>query len=116
MPPTSQPTSQPRSQSAWEPTTEPARGVFAISVAAEMLSMQVQNLRVYERRGLVEPARTSGGTRLYSHDDLTRLARIRDLLGEGLNLAGVGKVLELEDRIARLEAAQARLGPPPRER
>lgn len=88
---------------------EPTRGVFAISVAAEMLSMQVQNLRVYERRGLVEPARTAGGTRLYSQHDLTRLARIRDLLGEGLNLAGIAKVLELEDRIVRLEAANARL-------
>ena len=88
---------------------ESTRGVFAISVAAEMLSMQVQNLRVYERRGLVEPDRTPGGTRLYSQADLTRLARIRDLLGEGLNLAGIAKVLELEDKIARLEAANARL-------
>ncbi|WP_240641423.1 MerR family transcriptional regulator [Nocardioides ferulae] len=88
---------------------ESTRGVFAISVAAEMLSMQVQNLRVYERRGLVEPDRTPGGTRLYSQHDLTRLARIRDLLGEGLNLAGIAKVLELEAKIDRLEAANARL-------
>ena len=51
--------------------------------------MAVQNLRVYERRGLIEPARTPGGTRLYSHDDLQRLVRIRDLLTEGLNLAGI---------------------------
>jgi MerR family transcriptional regulator/heat shock protein HspR len=83
-------------------------GVFAISVAAEMLSMQVQNLRVYERHGLVEPARTSGGSRLYSEDDLVRLARIRDLLAEGLNLAGITKVLALEAEVARLSAAGRR--------
>ncbi len=84
-------------------------GVFAISVAADMLSMQVQNLRVYERRGLVEPDRTPGGTRLYSHEDLDQLARIRDLLGEGLNLAGVARVLELEREVARLAEANRRL-------
>ena len=71
----------------------PARGVFAISVAAEMVAMQIQNLRVYERRGLVEPDRTAGGTRLYSPADVERLHRIRDLLAEGLNLAGIAKVL-----------------------
>ena len=59
--------------------------------------MQVQNLRVYERRGLLAPDRTAGGTRLYSHDDVDRLHRIRDLLAEGLNLAGIARVLELED-------------------
>ena len=84
--------------------------VFAISVAADLLSMQVQNLRVYERHGLVEPARTSGGTRLYSQDDLDRLARIRDLLAEGLNIAGITRVLALEDEVARLEARVAALG------
>jgi MerR family transcriptional regulator/heat shock protein HspR len=84
-------------------------GVFAISVAADMLSMQVQNLRVYERHGLVEPARTPGGTRLYSQEDLEQLARIRDLLGEGLNLAGVARVLELEREVQRLEQANRRL-------
>lgn len=83
--------------------TERTRGVYAISVAAEMLSMQVQNLRVYERRGLVDPDRTPGGTRLYSHDDLHQLARIRDLLAEGLNLAGIDRVLTLEARVRRLE-------------
>jgi MerR family transcriptional regulator/heat shock protein HspR len=86
-----------------------SRGVFAISVAAEMVSMQVQNLRVYERRGLLEPDRTAGGTRLYSHDDLARLHRIRDLLAEGLNLAGIARVLELEDEVRRLRAQNARL-------
>ena len=86
-----------------------ATGVFAISVAAEMLSMQVQNLRVYERHGLVEPDRTPGGTRLYSHADLDVLARIRDLLGEGLNLAGISHVLALEADVRRLERANERL-------
>jgi MerR family transcriptional regulator, heat shock protein HspR len=85
------------------------RGVFAISVAAEMVSMQVQNLRVYERRGLLEPDRTAGGTRLYSSDDVERLHRIRDLLAEGLNLAGIARVLELEDEVRRLRAQNARL-------
>jgi MerR family transcriptional regulator/heat shock protein HspR len=80
--------------------TEREKGVFAISVAAEMLSMQVQNLRVYERRGLIDPERTPGGTRLYSHDDLHQLARIRDLLAEGLNL---------EARVRRLEHENGRL-------
>lgn len=89
--------------------SESARGVFAISVAAEMLSMQVQNLRVYERRGLVDPDRTPGGTRLYSHDDLHQLARIRDLLAEGLNLAGVDRVLTLEARVRRLKNENDRL-------
>ena len=64
--------------------------------------MEVQNLRVYERRGLVEPDRTGGGTRLYSRDDIERLHRIRDLLAEGLNLAGIARVLELEDEVRRL--------------
>ena len=89
--------------------TESTRGVYAISVAAEMLSMQVQNLRVYERRGLVDPDRTPGGTRLYSRDDLHQLARIRDLLAEGLNLAGIDRVLTLEARVRRLENENDRL-------
>lgn len=83
---------------------EQSRGVFAISVAAELVSMEIQNLRVYERRGLVEPARSAGGTRLYSQQDIDRLHRVRDLLGEGLNLAGIRRVLELEDEVARLRA------------
>lgn len=85
------------------------QGVFAISVAAEMVSMEIQNLRVYERRGLLEPDRTTGGTRLYSPDDIDRLHRIRDLLAGGLNLAGIAHVLALEDRVAALEAEVARL-------
>ena len=84
-------------------------GVFAISVAAEMVSMEVQNLRVYERRGLIEPDRTPGGTRLYSPDDVVRLARIRDLLAEGLNLAGIAQVLTLEAEVQRLRVDNKRL-------
>ncbi len=84
-------------------------GVFAISVAADMSSMEIQNLRVYERRGLVAPDRTPGGTRLYSVDDVARLIRIRDLLGEGLNLAGIGHVLALETEVTRLRASNTRL-------
>ena len=84
-------------------------GVFAISVAAEMTSMQIQNLRVYERRGLVAPDRTSGGTRLYSPDDIDRLHRIRDLLAEGLNIAGIAAVLALEAENDALRREVARL-------
>ncbi len=78
------------------------RGVYAISVAAEMTSMQIQNLRVYERRGLLAPTRSDGGTRLYSRADVETLHRIRDLLAEGLNIAGIAKVLELEAEVSRL--------------
>lgn len=87
--------------------SEHTRGIFAISIAAEMTSLQVQNLRVYERRGLLEPARTDGGTRLYSRADIERLHRIRDLLAEGLNLAGIARVLELEAEVARLRRARS---------
>jgi DNA-binding transcriptional MerR regulator len=83
--------------------------VYAISVAADMVAMQIQNLRVYERRGLVEPDRSSGGSRLYSPADVEVLHRIRDLLADGLNLAGIAKVLELERSVARLRAENARL-------
>jgi len=86
-------------------------GVYAISVAAAMVSMEIQNLRVYERRGLLTPDRTDGGTRLYSPDDVDRLERIRDLLADGLNLAGVARVLELEDEVAGLRARLGDAGP-----
>lgn len=65
--------------------------------------MQIQNLRVYERHGLVQPDRTPGGSRLYSPDDIGRLHRIRELLADGLNLAGIGRVLTLEARVRQLE-------------
>ena len=85
------------------------QGVYAISVAAEMVSMQIQNLRVYERRGLLDPDRTPGGTRLYSRADIQRLHRIRELLAEGLNIAGIARVLTLEAEIHRLRAECERL-------
>lgn len=65
--------------------------------------MEIQNLRVYERRGLVAPARTPGGSRRYSADDIDRLKRVRDLLAEGLNLVGIAHVLALEARVQGLE-------------
>ncbi|MFQ6171621.1 MerR family transcriptional regulator [Oryzobacter sp. R7] len=74
-----------------------AQGVYGISVAAGMVGTGVQNLRAYEARGLVTPDRTPGGTRLYSADDVERLQRITGLLDDGLNLAGISMVLELED-------------------
>ena len=83
--------------------------VYAISVAARMASMEIQNLRVYERHGLVSPARTSGGTRLYSAEDVTRLIRIGELLEEGLNLAGIARVLNLEASVDRLRETNAQL-------
>lgn len=86
---------------------EQSRGVFAISVAAEMTAMQIQNLRVYERRGLLDPDRTPGGTRLYSPADIERLRRIGELLNQGLNLAGIAKVLALEEEVRRLTQARS---------
>jgi len=79
-----------------------SRGVYAISVAAELTGAGVQNLRVYERHGLVEPDRTDGGTRRYSEDDLARITRVLSLLEKGLNLAGIALVLRLEDDNTRL--------------
>ena len=67
--------------------------------------MEIQNLRVYERRGLVDPDRSSGGTRRYSPADIDRLHRVRELLAEGLNLAGIGRVLVLEEEVRRLREA-----------
>jgi MerR family transcriptional regulator/heat shock protein HspR len=84
-------------------------GVYAISVAAELVGMGQQNLRLYERKGLLEPGRTLGGTRLYSEQDLATLRRISTLLQDGLNLAGIRAVLELEavNRHLELELAAA---------
>lgn len=80
----------------------PDHGVYGISVAASLVGTGVQNLRAYEKAGLVEPSRTAGGTRLYSQDDIERLQRIDALLRAGLNLAGIAMVLSLEDEIAGL--------------
>jgi MerR family transcriptional regulator, heat shock protein HspR len=89
------------------PSPDRQRGVYGISVAAELVGMGVQNLRSYEAHGLLEPDRTEGGTRRYSRDDLDRLRRIGDLLDAGLNLAGIGMVLDLETENVRLRAEQA---------
>jgi MerR family transcriptional regulator, heat shock protein HspR len=78
------------------------RGVYGISIAADLLGVGEQTLRLYERKGLVEPARTDGGTRRYSQNDVDRMRRIGELVGDGLNLAGVGKVLRLEEDNAAL--------------
>jgi MerR family transcriptional regulator/heat shock protein HspR len=83
------------------------RAMFAISVAADRADMQIQNLRVYERRGLIEPARTAGGTRLYSEADILVLRRIAELLAEGLNLAGIARVLALAALVAALRVEGA---------
>lgn len=88
-------------------TVDTQRGVFMISVAAELAEMHPQTLRMYEARGLIEPQRSPKGTRLYSQEDVERLRRIQEMTTElGLNLAGVERVLELE---RQLEGARARL-------
>lgn len=84
-------------------------GVYGISVAAELSGIPVQSLRLYERYGLVTPARSSGGTRRYSADDLTRLKRISGLVEAGVNLAGIARILDLEDDNATLSAANTDL-------
>ena len=86
-----------------------ARGVFAISVAAELAGVHPQTLRIYEREGLVQPARSEGGTRRYSAEDVERLRLIAALTGDGLNLAGVKKVLALQQQLAELRATVERL-------
>ena len=86
------------------------RAVYVISVAAELAGVHPQTLRIYERKGLVDPARTQGGSRRYSEGDIDRLRRIQDLTAGGLNLEGVRRVMALEDELARLreELAEAR--------
>ena len=81
------------------------RGVFMISVAAELADMHPQTLRMYEARGLIEPKRSPKGTRLYSQADVERLRRIQEMTTEwGMNLAGVERVMALEDRLERMQA------------
>jgi len=80
------------------------KAVYVISVAAELSGMHPQTLRIYERKGLVSPARTGGGNRRYSDDDVQLLRRIAELTSEGMNLVGVKRILELERRVAQLEA------------
>ncbi|WP_419930562.1 heat shock protein transcriptional repressor HspR [Candidatus Poriferisodalis sp.] len=83
--------------------SERNRALYVISVAAELAGVHAQTLRIYERKGLLAPARTSGGSRRYSDRDIAMLNRISQLTSEGLNLAGVKRVLELEERVAALE-------------
>jgi MerR family transcriptional regulator/heat shock protein HspR len=88
----------------------PQRPRYMISIAAELVGMHPQTLRMYEAKGLVRPSRTPGGTRLYSDADVERLRLIQRLTTElGLNLAGVEQVLRLEDELRRLQARMIRL-------
>lgn len=93
---------------------DPDRAVYVISVAAELAGMHPQTLRIYERKGLLEPARTKGGSRRYSDLDIEQLDRIQQLTSEGLNLEGVRRIIELEAEVERLraelEAARAEVG------
>jgi MerR family transcriptional regulator/heat shock protein HspR len=81
-----------------------SHGVYGISVAAELSGIAVQSLRLYESHGLLTPDRSDGGTRRYSADDLARLRRISQLVAAGVNLAGIGRILDLEDDNAALLA------------
>ena len=85
------------------------RAVYVISVAAELAGMHPQTLRIYERKGLLEPSRTPGGSRRYSDADIARLQRIADLAAGGMNLAGIRRVMELEAENARLRREVERL-------
>ena len=85
------------------------RAVYVISVAAELAGIHPQTLRIYDRRGLVQPARTGGGSRRYSDADIEKLRRVHELTSEGMNLDGVERVLALEEEVARLTAQVVRL-------
>ena len=91
-----------RTRTTTRVTVSHDRGVFMISVAAELAEMHPQTLRMYEQRGLIEPKRSPKGTRLYSHEDVDRLRRIQEMTNElGLNLAGVEHVLRMEQELER---------------
>jgi MerR family transcriptional regulator/heat shock protein HspR len=85
------------------------RGLFSISVAAELAGLHPQTLRIYEREGLLDPARSAGGTRRYSRRDIGRLEQICALTADGLNLAGIRRVLALQEETRQLQAEIARL-------
>ena len=89
--------------------SEPTRAVFVISVAAELAGMHPQTLRIYERKGLLEPYRTPGGTRRYSQEDIERLQLIQELTNQGLNLEGVRRVLALQEENRTLKRKLDRL-------
>lgn len=86
------------------PARDPDAGVYVMSVAADLVGVHPQTLRIYERRGLLEPARTLGGTRRYSDSDLVRLRHIGELTGVGVSIEGVRRILELEAELAELRA------------
>ncbi|MCB2223440.1 MAG: helix-turn-helix transcriptional regulator, partial [Actinobacteria bacterium] len=88
---------------------EPGDAVYIISVAAELAGVHPQTLRIYERRGLISPHRTPGGTRRYSEDDLERLGMIQELTADGVNLEGVRRIMEMRDEIERLQHQVSRL-------
>src|SRR3954469_20913444 len=89
---------------------DPQQGVYMISVAAELAGMHPQTLRIYESRGLITPKRSSGNTRLYSQEDVERLRRIQELTTElGMNLAGVERVFQLEQEMARMQERMIRI-------
>jgi MerR family transcriptional regulator/heat shock protein HspR len=87
----------------------PVETVYVISVAAELAGVHPQTLRIYERRGLINPGRTSGGNRRYSEADIARLKRVAELAAEGMNLEGIRHVMQLEDEIAQLRALVVQL-------
>ena len=89
------------------PASDGTTGVYGITVAAELARMSVQALRLYERKGLLEPTRTTGGTRRYSDTDIARLRRIGVLINDGINLTGIARVLGLEADNADLTTANA---------
>lgn len=88
---------------------DPDQGLFSISVAAELAGLHPQTLRIYEREGLLAPARSAGGTRRYSSRDIHRLQEICALTADGLNLAGIRRVLQLQEETRRLQAELAAL-------
>ena len=94
---------------AFELNKPSARAVYVISVAAELAGVHPQTLRIYERKGLLDPARTVGGSRRYSEQDIDQLRRIQDLTTAGLNLEGVRRVMSLEDEVVRLQRELARV-------
>src|SRR5664279_3010360 len=98
-----------RATAAPGPASDGTTGVYGITVAAELAGMSVQALRLYERKGLLAPTRTAGGTRRYSDTDIARLRRIAVLIGDGINLAGISRVLGLEADNAGLRTRNADL-------
>ena len=91
------------------PWADPGRGLFSISVAAELTGLHPHTLRLYEQEGLLAPARSPGGARRYSLDDIDRLQQIMALTSDGVNLAGVRRILQLQEQTGRLQAELERL-------